>query len=363
MKSMVDYLQFMSIAIIIAGLAFGVLAALLFLYKMFMVWGLRKLEYKRYFSVKSAFEGDELYFIEEMTNRFFLPFRNIDVESNVPSGIKLWGCASGDDINQHFISTFTLMPFTRIKRTHKAKCMKRGHYVLETAKIEYVGEDVFIDSVNEFNVYPKEVPIEAGESLNMYLQYSGYSRYPLIQDVFSLSGIRKYEYGDAVNSINYKATAKASRLMVNSREYMLGRKVLVCVNFQMAEDSYIPIPKYEEYMENALSYAVYMLGECQRNGYMFGFCCNSRFSYGGRSEHYPMSAGKNAYMDILDIIACIRTAEGDSILPSLESYINENINGTEIFMFTLRMDEAVEKRLEELENMGNVINIIRLDEF
>lgn len=81
--------------IVIAGLAFVAVAALLFLYARFMEWGLQRLEYKRYFSKEGGFLGEELYFIEEITNKFFLPFKNIEVESHISSGIKLEGCDSG----------------------------------------------------------------------------------------------------------------------------------------------------------------------------------------------------------------------------------------------------------------------------
>ncbi len=351
-----------AIGIVITAFSFLALVTLIYLYKKFMEWGFHRLEYKRFFSKEGAFEGENIYFIEEMTNRFFLPVRNIDVESHISSGVRLEGCDSGDDLIQHFLSTFTVKPYTMVRRVHKAKCVKRGHYVLESAKIEYAGSDVFINSKHEFNVYPKEVEIEQKESLNMYLQYSNYSRYPIIEDVFSINGIRKYEYGDAMTKINHKATARAGQLMVNTNDYVLGRKVMVYINFQMTESSYMSISQYEEYMEQALSYAAYVIGECEKNGFKFGFACNSKFSYGGRSTHYPMNSGINAYVDILNIMACVQVAPGDSIIPSLDKDINVNMSNTEIFFFTLRMDDAVNKRLDMLEAMGNVVTVIKIDE-
>lgn len=255
-----------------------------------------------------------------------------------------------------------MKPYTKIKRKHKAVCVKRGHYILESARIEYSGRDVYINSKHEFNIYPEEIPIEKQESLNMYLQYSNYSRYPIIEDVFSINGIREYEYGDAMSRINHKASAKSGQLMVNTNDYILGRKVMVYINFQMPEDSYLSIERYKELMENALSYVAYLIGECERSSFKFGFACNSRFSYGGRSVHSPMDTGMNAYIDILNILACVRAAEGDSILPLLDKDIRENMTNTEVFFFTLRVDNAVDERIGTIENMGNVVTVIKIDE-
>ncbi len=355
-------IDFVLTVIIIGMLVIIGFTGLLILYKKFMEWGFKQIEYKRYFSKEGAFEGESVYFIEEVTNRFFLTFREIDVESHISSGIKLEGCDFADDMIQHFISTFTIKPFTKIKRVHKATCIKRGHYVLESAAIEYAGKDVFIDSKYEFNIYPKETPMEKKESLNMYLQYSNYSRYPIIEDVFSVNGIREYGYGDAMSRVNHKATARAGKLMVNTNDYVLGRKIMVYMNFQMIEDDYMPICEYQELMENALSYVAYLIGECERCGFMFGFACNSRFSYGGRRVRFPMNTGYNAYIDILNTLACVRAAEGDSILPLLDADIDDNISNTEIFFFTLRVDDSVNARLDMMENMGNVVTVVKIDE-
>ena len=359
---MIFYFDIILIAILAICLVVLAFTGLLMLYKKFMEWGIKQLEYKRYFSKEGAFEGESVYFIEEMTNNFFLTFREIDVESYISSGIKLLGCTSDDEMIQHFISTFTIKPFTKIKRVHKAICVKRGHYLLESAAIEYAGKDVFIDSKYEFNIYPSEIALEKKESLNMYMNYSNFSRYPIIEDAFSINGIREYGYGDAMSRVNHKATAKAGKLMVNTNDYVLGRKIMVYMNFQMIEDDYMPIYQYEELMEKGLSYVTYLIGECERNGFMFGFACNSRFSYGGRSARFPMNTGFNAYIDILNTLACVRTAEGDSILPAMDKDIDENISDTEIFFFTLRVDDAVNKRLDMMENMGNVVSVIEIDE-
>ena len=298
-----------------------------------------------------------------MTNKYFLTFRNVHVESHISTGIRLEGCeVSADDTIQHFLSTFTVKPYTKIKRVHNAKCIRRGHYILESAKIEYAGEDIFIDSKFEFNIYPEETPVDKQESLNMYLQYSNYSRYPIIEDVFSVNGIRAYNYGDAFATINHKATAKMGELMVNTKDHVLGRQVMVYINFQMLEENYMSLSQYESLMERALSYAAYIIGECERYGFKFGFACNSRFSYGGRSTRYPMSSGYEAYLDVMKILACVRTAEGDSILPCLDKDIDENMTNTEVYFFTLRMDDAVDGRLNIIENMGNAVTVLKIDE-
>ena len=63
------YIDVVLIVVIIASLVIIGFIGLIMLYKRFMEWGFAQLEYKRYFSKEGAFEGESVYFIEEMTNQ------------------------------------------------------------------------------------------------------------------------------------------------------------------------------------------------------------------------------------------------------------------------------------------------------
>jgi len=334
---------------------------LLILYNGSKVISIKRLKYQRYFSEEGVYEGEPLYLIEELANHSFLPMFHVDVESHITSKIKLDGCYGQDAVNQHFISRFTIMPFTSIKRKHHAVALKRGYYELETAKVEFAGMDLFLESKARLYVYPRELKTEEEQNVNRYLQYDARTRLPLIVDQFSFMGIRDYMRGDPFNAINFKASAKRGLFMVNDKGYLLGRQIQVYVNFQMPEKS-MELTRFEQLMERALANVSYILRGAINKGYKIGFSSNSRMVNGARYLKFPMHTGKTHYKELLRELALVRVIYGNSFVSVIDMDINDCISSTDIYILSAYLDESIDNRIEILKNMGNTVSIIMLEE-
>lgn len=319
----------------------------------------KRLRYRRYFSQEGAFEGQEIFLYEELSNHSLFPMFQICVESYVTSKIRLEGVESDEEI-QHFVSRFSVvLPFTRIKRCHKAKCRKRGFYKLETAKVEFAGMDVYLESEAQLYIYPKEISLEEENRMNQYLQYSDASLLPVMEDVFSFAGVREYRNTDAFRRINYKATARRGELMVNQFDYMMGRRVMIYVNFQM-QDSYMALERFEEMMERALSYASFLFVQSIRQGNQAGFRANSQMVNGDMYVRFPMSGGQLHYVEVLKEMALIRPVYGNSFASVVEMDIREYMTQTECYFITSYVDEAVERNIEVLTMLNNAVHLVML---
>lgn len=321
---------------------------------------LRKIEYKRYFTSDGAFQGEEVSLVEEITNRSAFPLFWVEVEFLIPSGLRIVGMESDEgELSQELVSRFYLKAHTTIRRTYKVSCEKRGYYQLESAGILFAREMVYLDSQAQFYVYPRILPVQERNQLELFLQNQDYSRKPLVRDLFSFSGIRDYEKGDSFHSINFKATAKYGSLKVNSTDYLAGKRQMIYVNFQMPEDLEIG-REYGRYMEKALSYGAYLLDKAISQGYEAGFSANSRMVNGDNFVRYPMSRGGWNYEEILKELACIRMFQGNSLGSILDYDIKDHLNHTEIYVMTICMDERAEEKLNILDQMDNSINVIYL---
>ncbi len=350
------------IVIIILCIALAI-CFLIILFVLLSMWGkrfsMRKLEYKRYFSYEGVTQGSDIEFIEEFSNNSIFPMFNVDVETHITSKIKMKVFQGDDDQMYEFVSRFFVMPYTKIRRVHKAQCIKRGCYKLESAKVTFMGMEVYLESHARVLVYPKEIEIEAQNRLNNCLNYSAQSKRPLMIDAFSFAGIREYSYGESISNINHKATAKANRLMVNSKEFILGRKIKIYINFQMG-DVKLSIHEFEELMEKALSYSAYIAGQAAGNGWQFGLLANCRMENNDKYLNVPMSVGKEKYIELLREMSMIRMIYGYSIINIIDMDIDEKISGTEIFFMTTYVDESIRKRIEFLERTGNAVTIINM---
>lgn len=357
MADYVGVLVWITIAIIVIAILF---LFIIILYNALRVISIKKLEYRRYFSEEGVFEDEELYLIEELANHSFIPMINADVESHISSQIKLEGCEDSDDVNQYFISRFTVMPFTTIKRKHKARALKRGYYELESAKVDFAGMDLYLESKAELYVYPKEVKIDSIENKNLYLKYDEVSLRPLLTDVFSFAGIRSYVVGDAFNSINFKASARQGQWMVNDKGYMMGRQIQMYLNFQMPEKG-MDLQSFAKLMEEAITYISYIIGEGMRKGYKVGLSTNSRMVNGNRYLRFKMSTGISYYQELLRELALIRIMFGNSFPSIIDMDIDDHINNSEVYIFTTYLDQSIDQKISILQQFGNTVKTVILE--
>lgn len=341
------------------------LAALLiitfFLYRLLRVYALKNLEYRRYFTVEGAFENQEIEMVEELTNHSIIPMFRVDIETHITTKLYMPDVALGNEINQEFISRFFVMPFTRIRRHHKVIPGKRGFYKLESAKIYFMKIELYLNSEAELKVYPKELKMDAVSRLEQCMQINNMTLVPILRDPFSFAGIREYRTSDEVNNINHKATAKMGQLMVNEREFMMGRRIEVIFNFQ-AEDSGISSDDFEETLEQTMEFGAYLAGLALKNSWEIGLAANLRHVDGRKSVTIDIGTGYGKYMEILDTLAGARTAYGISIGRLLDRLLDQNMSYTEIYIFTAYVDESIERRLELFERQSNIVTIVDLKE-
>lgn len=336
---------------------------LVFLYFLGKYYTLKHITYERHFSYNGVFEGEDIELIEEVTNHSFLPVFHIDIESLIPADLHFYGLASQDNFTvRSFISRFTLLPFTTVRRTHRARCLKRGTFQLETAQIIFFRKVFVLPSKTTLCVYPRQLTFTQAHHLDCYLSSMEPSRVPLFADAFSFSGVREYMPGDSLHSINHKASARfGQNLYVNRQEFITGRRQMLYQNFETTSE--FSTEDYRQYMEVALSYCVYLLSQACSAGFETGFAANCRLFHGEKFLRYPVGAGQHSgqYEEILHAMADVTISRGQSIASLLSMDIANQLTNTEILLFTLTMDERCEEALRRLELLGNQVHVIWLD--
>src|SRR5690554_3115630 len=89
-------------------------------------WMLKGITYSRFFSVSSAFEGQEIEMVERISNRKLLPVPWLRIESKINENLEFQKQFNLDIKHQQFHkSIFSLMPYTAINRRHQVRCGKR----------------------------------------------------------------------------------------------------------------------------------------------------------------------------------------------------------------------------------------------
>lgn len=332
---------------------------------------LEKLVYTREFSVKNVYAGETVTLTETIYNPTFFPLFKVDVEEYFFGGLWFDGAKPDPKIKtgeeqEPVVSRFTLMPFMQTKRKHEVFCEKRGHFKITSVCIYRKNQPLFIDAPADIYVYPRLVdPMINSYPVSCLLgEYTSKRR--LIQDPFSFAGIRDYRFGDPMNIINYKATARhpvisASDIMVNMRDYCTGRIFMVYLNFHLQDVSKAVYVNYEKIMEYGLSVASALIRDAVANGCKVGFAGNCP-TENDRYLHYPMQSSDDHYKRIMQGFSTLRISDGISIKLLLQDDIDAGLNNAEIIFLTTYIDDEIDDRMRILKQYNNAVSVVHLNE-
>ncbi len=353
-------------AILVTALILGFVQA-----KLFHSFGLKRLSYTRYFADKAVFAGDKTELVEQITNDKLLPAPLLRLESSLSANL-LFEHQDNLEINsgqifQNHKSLFGLMPYTSIKRRHFITCAKRGYYRLTSVSMT-CGDILGISSVSQnvavdagLLVYPKimameDIPLPSHSWLGEIVV----KRW-LIEDPFMLAGIREYQAGDALNRINWKATAKSGGLQVQKRDYTSEHRLLIYVNFEISEKMWDAVTD-PELVERAISYAASIAQYTISRGVETGFGCNGQlYEKPGEPVRIEANTGSTHLLHLLETMARLEIVRSRPIDTFLEEDLSSGLTHADILIITAFVSGKMRRLIDDLQRMGNAVEIIRLN--
>ena len=229
--------------LVIAG-GLGVLAALFFL--------LRALYSRRWekglscslrFREEYGVEGGVSSLAEVLANDKGLPLPVVEIDFHIDRRLQFTGGGNYALSDQSYRrDVFTLAARERVTRTLEFRWTERGYFRIEEAGV--AARDLFLTQKylgsfpqhTEFYVLPKGVPV--GQVAPPFSRIMGemVSRKKIYDDPFAFAGLRDYARGDPMKYINWKATARAGKMLTNLHESTLSQRVVLLLDMEGAAD-------------------------------------------------------------------------------------------------------------------------------
>ncbi|MBO4928073.1 MAG: DUF58 domain-containing protein [Clostridiales bacterium] len=171
----------------------------------------------------------------------------------------------------------TMKPFSRHTRRIKVKCIKRGFYSF--VRVNITTSDLLLiekitrtfDNDASITILPEEVPLPKLKTLLSITYSEVQQRRTLLTDPFSFAGIREYQSGDPMRTINWTATAKAGDFMVNQNTSTSTRQVSIFVNLE-----FYNLKESFSLLEKSISLAYSYMNELRRAGIPSQFFTNGK---------------------------------------------------------------------------------------
>lgn len=334
-------------------------------------FSLARIDYVRSFSERAVFEGEDIEMTDELSNRKLLTVPWLRLESRMSKHLTFKHQSNQDsDMNHggYHRTLFSLMPYQKFKRKRSLTCSKRGLYQFKTVALS--AGDVFgfsesfkdVSSQAEVIVYPrlmdmKDIPLPVYSWLGDITV-----RRWMMEDPFLIAGVREYAYGDPMNMVNWKATARTSSLQVNKNEYTADHELMIYINFNQTDDIWLPI-RDESLMEKSISYAATIAEYALSEGMRTGFGCNSYFTGSPQNESIriePENSGQQLTY-LLESMAKLAIDSKKSINTFLREDIEAERKGNDILLITTTKTEEMQENIQLLENLGNAVEVLMLE--
>ena len=215
----------------VLGLALWVLPRL---YNRFWEIGL---DCKISFTQDYAVEDQDSALLEVITNNKLLPLPVLEISFHMDRRLQFGAGENASLSDQTYRrDVFAAAMRQKSTRTLDFKCAGRGYFRINEAGLtarDLLLTRKYISSRpqnTEFYVLPRPVP--TGQIQIPYSKIMGavLSRKRVCDDPFEFGGLREYARGDPMKYINWKATARAGRLLTNLHESTLSQRVVLAID-------------------------------------------------------------------------------------------------------------------------------------
>lgn len=335
---------------------------------LFRRFGMKRLTYERSFSVSRCFEGDHIEMIERLTNGKILPVPWLRVESLLHTGLKFQSDANFDVSNGQFYqnhkSLFSLRGNRQLTRRHAVQCMQRGCYRLTSASLTY--GDLFgmfstwaaVPLKEELLVYPQ--PVDYSELNLPSRSYQGdiTVRRWVVEDPFTISGVRDYHSGDSLKTINWNATARAGKLQVHRRDFTADYRLMVLLNVEDHEQMWEAVNQ-TQLIEYGIRLAAALVQYATEQGLETGFASNGHdLDVPGSAMSVERGNGSDHLLHMFEQMAklvIVRTVPFDALLEQLAAQWKGD-ESCDIVIISAFMSEKIELAADKLRSDGHSVD-------
>lgn len=331
-------------------------------------FGFHKLSYSRTFSKHAVFEGEEAEMVERIVNRKILPLPWLRIESKMHPLLRFY--QQSDMLIKHdefHRSMFSLMPYTGITRRHRIQCLRRGCFRLTSAAmtlgdafgIQEVGKDFMVDA--ELLVYPKPLAQGAYPIPSHSWQGNVAVRRWILEDPFLTAGVREYRFGDPINRINWKASARSGDLMVYHRDHTADPHLMILLNIDLSESMWDAVTDAEA-VERGISLSAALVQQAIQEGIPTGFGTNAYQIDDTSTPLRIAPQASRAHLEyIYEMLAKLIIARSMTFYTFLQEEVDREASNLDILLLTFYQSPRMEGQIQALRARGNAVQVIPLE--
>ena len=327
---------------------------------------LTRIEYRRRLSARRAFVGEELQLELEVANRKPLPLPWIEIQDEMPQGITfLKGKTTPSHMvdRVHLTSLLSLGWYHRVKRRYPIRCDQRGCFTFGPTVIRsgdlfgFSKQEMEVREVNRLTVYPRIVPLEQLRIPSKQPLGEIRTKRYIFQDPILTMGVRDYHFGDSLNRIHWKTTARLGKLQTKVYEPTTSVDMGIFLDVRTVKP-----PAWgtvSQLQELGIIAAASIANHAMAAGYRVGLYANQRRRPSGDPIRIPPSQHANQMVNILEALAEIHSARESMPAAPFVSLESRNLPwGSTLVLITAMPTEAMLATLVRMKRAGRRVALV-----
>ncbi len=322
-------------------------------------FGLSALHYERTLSTHHASFGEAVELEITVENRKPLPLVWLDVQDQFPDALPVTGITLESALipkRAMFRTVFDVRPYERVRRHYTVTAAARGWYRFGPVLLQTGDPLGLVKTTEEFAgsveliVYPEVRPL-ASFGLPAELPLGEQKpRRPLIEDPFTVDGIRPYVAGDHPRQINWRASARTGDLQSKRYEKRTTPNVQIMLDantfehFWEGQDTTL--------LERAISLAASVAAQALDRGYQVGLAANAPIAGAGAHLRVGGGAGRGQLARILDGLARLVGGTGSRVERLIMEEIRSLPWGASLVVVTPNVTEGLQLALLAISKRG-----------
>ncbi|WP_376847675.1 DUF58 domain-containing protein [Camelliibacillus cellulosilyticus] len=301
-------------------------------------------------------DKEELYADEpldvtiEVSRRFLFPLLYLVIEDHTPENIVK------RNSNLKKVASKGVFSFGFKKRLtfhYTIDGMPRGDYRFKSVTVKtgdifgFVQKSKTFDIEQSVLVYPKIIPPQKWTPLDLSFGGRHRSKKHFEYDLTSISSIRDYIPGDRLSWLDWKATARTSKLVTKQFEYPINKDIMVVLDRTINPDD-----KNGERFERAVSLAASLTDRALRTGSSVGF-----ISIGPQAVWVGMQDQSYQKWVILHHLAAVEpNGEADPSY-AFNKYVGQMSHETTVVFITTKISSKMVLLFNDLISRGLAIEM------
>ena len=171
----------------------------------------------------------------------------------------------------------------------------------------------------------------------------------IIEDPMVITGVRSYSGNDSLKSINWKATAKNQKLLVNKYDFTADKKIMIILNLERHE--YTLTKEYIHIIESSIEVCASIAAMLHDLGVPVGFATNSHILGAIETNVLDPDTGDKHMTAILESLGKVSYFKKYKSRELLKLMVASFSWGTEVMVVT---PEISIELLEDLQSLNSI---------